>query len=151
MPNSKKSRTPAEADVMVTSGSDNVFRDIGLPDADELARKHDLIMTIDDAIKTRGLKGQVAIAKALDTDQPTVSKLLKHRIQDFSVDRLITFLGLLSQDVSIVVHPAPAGRLGQVRVVSKTEFNGTIPSSEGRSPAKKATYTKSKKKLVAVA
>ena len=86
----------------------------------------------------------------MDTDQPTVSNLLKDRVQDFLVDRLITFLGLLSHDVSIIVRPAPAWRLRQVHVVSGVEYAGTIPLSTGQKPAQRGTARKDDKKRVAV-
>ena len=122
---SKKHESPDDLDLTVTSGSDNVFADLGLPDADELLHKSDLKSAIVDAIDARGLRRQSEVAKALGIDQPTVSRLMNGRLREFSVDRLLTFLGRLGRDVNIVVSEAPSKLPGQVRVVTEIDVGLT--------------------------
>ena len=53
-------------------GSGNVFRDLGLPNAEEHLVKAQLVFKIDTIIKKRGLK-QVDAAKLFGVRQPDVS------------------------------------------------------------------------------
>lgn len=84
-------------------GSDNVFADIGLPDADEHFLKARLVTRIADTKTERGLT-QVQLARLLGIGQPDVSKLLAGEFGKYSVERLIRFLRALDYDVSIVVR-----------------------------------------------
>jgi predicted XRE-type DNA-binding protein len=96
-------------------GSDNTFADLGLPNADELLRKADLLIAIVAAIRAAGLD-QTAAAAALEINQPKVSRLLNGHLNDFSVERLLRFLVLLRHDVTITIRPA--GRPGRLEVVT---------------------------------
>jgi predicted XRE-type DNA-binding protein len=86
------------------TGSRNVFKDIGVPDAEEHFVKAQLVFKVDTIMKQRGLK-QVDAAKLFGVRQPDVSKMLCGEIRQFSVDRLLRFLVALNQDVEIVVSP----------------------------------------------
>ena len=55
-------------------------------------------------MKQRDLK-QIEAAKLLDIKQPDVSKMLRGKFRQFSVERLLRFLVALDQDVEIVVKP----------------------------------------------
>ena len=90
-------------------GSDNVFADIGLPNAGEHLVKAQLVVKIDRLMKERGLK-QSAAAALFGVRQPDVSKMLRGDFRQFSVERLMRFLVALGQDVEIVVKPAHASR-----------------------------------------
>jgi predicted XRE-type DNA-binding protein len=89
--------------VRVTKGSGNVFRDLGLPDADLLQAKADLLHRISILIGRRGLT-QMEAAKVLGITQPKISALLRGRLEGFSMDRLVRFLISLDQDVRISVR-----------------------------------------------
>ena len=84
--------------------SGNVFKDLGLPDAEEHLVKAKLVWMIDGIMKQRGLK-QVEAAALLGIRQPDVSKMLRGEFRQFSVERLLRFLVALGQDVEIVVKP----------------------------------------------
>ena len=84
----------------------NVFEDLGLPNADELKVKAELVIEISRIIEERGLK-QVEAAEILGIDQPKVSALVRGRLRGFSMERLYRFLKALGQDVQIVVRPKP--------------------------------------------
>lgn len=103
--------------ITVEIGSDNVFAELGLPDAESLLAKAELAARIGETIRARRLTQ--AAAAALGLDQPKVSRLLRGRISGFSTERLMRFLTLLGRDVEIVVKPAPRSRRqGRVRVVA---------------------------------
>ncbi len=86
------------------TGGRNVFKDIGVPNADEHLVKAQLVFKIDTIIKERGLK-QVEAADLFGVRQPDVSKMLRGEFRQFSVERLLRFLVALDQDVEIVVKP----------------------------------------------
>lgn len=86
------------------TGSGNVFKDIGVPNAEEHLVKAQLVFKIDSIMKTRGLK-QVEAADLFGIQQPDVSKMLRGEFRQFSVERLLRFLVALDQDVEIVVRP----------------------------------------------
>lgn len=74
------------------------------------------------AIEVRGLT-QAATAAFLGIDQPKVSRLLRNRLSEFSVSRLMRFIALLGRDVEIVIHAAredAPGQKGHLRVVATT-------------------------------
>jgi predicted XRE-type DNA-binding protein len=85
-------------------GSSNVFKDLGLPNAEEHLVKAQLVFKIDSIMKERRLK-QVEAANLFGIRQPDVSKMLRRDFRQFSVERLLRFLVALGQDVEIVVKP----------------------------------------------
>jgi predicted XRE-type DNA-binding protein len=87
----------------VRKGSGNVFRDLGLPDAELLQAKADLVHQITVILDRRELT-QVRAAEILGINQPKISEMLHGRIEGFSLDRLARFLNALDHDVKISVH-----------------------------------------------
>jgi len=85
-------------------GSRNVFKDLGVPNAEEHLVKAQLVFKIGTIMKERRLK-QVQAAELLGIRQPDVSKMLRGEFRQFSVERLLRFLVALNQDVEIVVKP----------------------------------------------
>ena len=85
-------------------GSRNVFKDIGVQNADEHLVKAQLVFKIDTIMKKRRLK-QVDAAALFGVRQPDVSKMLRGEFRQFSVERLLRFLVALDQDVEILVRP----------------------------------------------
>jgi predicted XRE-type DNA-binding protein len=97
-------------------GTQNVFADIGLPNAEEHLIKAQLVYKIDRLMKARKLR-QVDAAKLFGVKQPDISNMLRGDFRQFSVERLLRFLVALGQDVEIVVkRPKPARRAAQLRV-----------------------------------
>jgi len=86
------------------TGSRNVFKDLGVPNAEENLVKAQLVFKIDTIMRNRGLK-QVEAAALFGVRQPDVSKMLRGEFRQFSVERLLRFLVALDQDVEIVVKP----------------------------------------------
>jgi predicted XRE-type DNA-binding protein len=86
------------------TGGQNVFEDIGVPNAEEHFVKAQLVFKIDTLMKQRGLK-QIEAAELFGIRQPDVSKMVRGDFRQFSVERLLRFLVALDQDVEIVVKP----------------------------------------------
>lgn len=84
----------------VEVGSGNVFADLGFPDAAELDIKVRLAVEIIRLINVRRLS-QVEAAAVLKINQPKVSALKNYKLDGFSVERLMTFLLALGQDIVI--------------------------------------------------
>jgi predicted XRE-type DNA-binding protein len=82
----------------------NVFNDIGVPNAEEHFVKAQLVYKIDTLLKKRKLR-QLDAAKLFGVRQPDVSNMLRGEFRQFSVERLLRFLVALNQDVQIVVRP----------------------------------------------
>jgi len=90
----------------VTIGSENVFRDLGLENAEELQAKAILAHYIITAIEKRGLT-QVRAAEIIGATQPNVSDLFRGRVDGFTIDRLTKYLNALGRDVQIRVTNGP--------------------------------------------
>jgi predicted XRE-type DNA-binding protein len=87
-------------DIPVKRSSGNVFADFGLPDADALLLKAQIVSTIGDLIKEQRLT-QTAAACKMGLKQPDVSRLLDGRVEGFSLERLIGLLVSLGQKVTL--------------------------------------------------
>ncbi|MCB9946230.1 MAG: XRE family transcriptional regulator [Rhodospirillaceae bacterium] len=96
-------------DETITRGTGNVFADLGYPDAEERQTKLHLAHAINGVIGRRGLT-QAAAAEKLGVNQPKVSALANYKLEGFSVERLMTFLTALDQDVEIVIKKKPRSR-----------------------------------------
>lgn len=98
-------------------GSENVFADLDMPDADEKLAKARLAFKINEIIKKKRLK-QSQAAELLELDQSKISLLSCGHLKDFSVERLAYLLTLLHQDVDIVVKKShKSSGHGRLRVV----------------------------------
>jgi predicted XRE-type DNA-binding protein len=85
-------------------GSGNVFKDLGIPNAEEHLVKAQLVFKIDSIMKSRRLK-QADAAELLGIKQPDISNMLRGEFRQFSVERLLRFLVALDHDVEIIVKP----------------------------------------------
>ena len=106
-------------------GSENVFADIGLANAEELKAKTLFVIEIKRIVKRRKLK-QAEIAEILGIPQPKVSNLLKGKSSGFSTERLMRFLNALDQDININIKPKPKNRTAHISVISQ-HSNNPIP------------------------
>lgn len=88
----------------IIEGTGNVFADLGLPDATGRQTKTRLAMAVNGIVKERRLK-QTDTAAILGIPQPKVSALANYRLDHFSVEKLMSFLNALDQDVEIVIRP----------------------------------------------
>jgi predicted XRE-type DNA-binding protein len=115
---SQSAKTMNEPDETITRGTGNVFADLGYADADERQTKLRLVHAINDVIARRRLT-QAAAAVKLRVNQPKVSALARYKLDGFSVERLMTFLTALDQDVEIAIRKKPRSRAaGRISVVA---------------------------------
>lgn len=87
----------------MTRSTGNVFRDLGFSsdEAEHLRIRSDLLLQLQKALKSKGLK-QAEAAKLLEVTQPRVSDLMRGRVDLFSVDTLIDMLARLGIRVRLV-------------------------------------------------
>ncbi|MGH8435074.1 MAG: helix-turn-helix domain-containing protein [Pseudomonas sp.] len=130
-----------------TESSGNIFADLGLPDADTLLIKAELVRQISICLRNRRLT-QSQAADILGIDQPKVSALLRGYLRGFSLERLTRFLNALGRDVDIVVNPSLRRSEGVTRVLTqKTRVPaaakaGKRPSSRKRTGKRARTSTR---------
>ena len=100
----------------VASASRSVFDGLGIAMTPTDMLKADLAAAISRAIQARGLT-QEATAAVLGIDQPKVSKLLRGRMKDFSVERLMGYLLVLGHDIDIAIRKGKEA-MGRVQVAA---------------------------------
>lgn len=102
----------------ITRGTGDVFADLGYADADERQTKLRLAHAIN-GVLAHGRLTQAAAAAKLGVNQPKVSALANYKLDGFLVERLMTFLTALDQDVEIVIRPKSRSRAtGRISVVA---------------------------------
>ena len=91
--------------IKITRGSGNVFTDLGFPpdEAANLQLRSDLIIQLRKRLSALG-ETQTEWAEILGVSQPRVSDLLRGKIERFSVDTLIAFLGKTGAEVRLTVR-----------------------------------------------
>ncbi|MBI4988797.1 MAG: XRE family transcriptional regulator [Rhodocyclales bacterium] len=93
----------------IEKGSNNVYADIGMPDAGEMLVKAHLAAKIGEIIKQRHLTQQQA-AEILGMTQPKLSNMLRGQFRGISEARMLDCLNRLGRDVEIVVRKASRSR-----------------------------------------
>ena len=109
------------AKTKMTRSSGNVFKDIGLPDADQHALKADIVISLAKLIASKKLS-QVKASRFIGISQPDLSRLLRGHFAGFSMDRLLQALLALGSDVEIRVKKPSANRRGKARVLADASF-----------------------------
>lgn len=103
----------------IDKGSNNVYADIGMPDAGEMLVKAHLAAKIGEIVKQRHLTQQQA-AEILGMTQPKLSNMLRGQFRGISEARMLDCLNRLGRDVEIVVRKATRSKhagAGRTRVV----------------------------------
>ena len=103
MPKSKEDDKTNE--IAFEEGSGNIFRDLGFPEdeAVSMQARGQLAIEIRKIIEAEGWSQREA-AKKMGIAQPRVAEVMKMRIENFSIDTLIKYLGKLDRKVSLVVE-----------------------------------------------
>ena len=91
--------------VEVQRSSDNVYADLGLPDAEKLKIKTGLVIEIRKAMRMLGLTQQEA-AKRMGIPQPKVSGMMRGDFSNLSERKLMECLNRLGYDIEIQIRPA---------------------------------------------
>lgn len=95
-----------------TKSSGNVFRDLGVKDADLHGVKAELGLMLIDLIAEKELT-QMKAAALLGIRQPELSRLKGGDLSHYSVERLLGFFNRLSQRVEICIKPSTRARLAE--------------------------------------
>lgn len=91
--------------IEVVRGSDNVFADLGLADAEKLKIKSGLVIEIRKAVRRLDLTQQEA-AKRMGLTQPKVSDMMRGDFTNLSERKLMDCLTRLGYDIEIKIKPA---------------------------------------------
>jgi phage-related protein/predicted XRE-type DNA-binding protein len=103
--------------VQVEAGSDNIFADLGLPDAETHLLKAQIVSEIYRLTQQRKLT-QAQAGKRMGISQPEVSRMFGGNFREYSVDRLMEFLTRFDRDIEIVVKPhKKTGRQGRITFI----------------------------------
>lgn len=105
--------------IKVEVGSGNIFADLGLPDAEELLLKSQIVVALHRLIKARKLT-QTAAAKRIGIGQPDLSNVLRGRYRGYSAERLLRMLTAFDQDIEITARPR-RGKSKQGRITFNAE------------------------------
>ncbi|MDC7784179.1 XRE family transcriptional regulator [Rhodoplanes sp. TEM] len=112
--------------IEVHESGDNVFADLGRPDAERHFLKAQIVAEIYRMTRERKLT-QAAAGALMGITQPEVSRLFKGTFREYSVDRLMTFLTAFDRDVEIVSHPRDGrvpGERGRIRFTTAGSQTG---------------------------
>lgn len=103
--------------IKARKGSANIFHDLGLSEteAEEALAKSELISALAATIKGRKLT-QAEAAKLCGTDQPTLSKVLRGRMESVTIDKLAHWLTALGRNVEIRIGRRVNVRGGHIAV-----------------------------------
>jgi predicted XRE-type DNA-binding protein len=88
--------------IQITKGSENIFADLGLPDADSHFLKAQMVAELYRFAKARKL---TQAGKRVGISRPEVSRLFRGNFREYSIERLIGLLTAFAHDVEIVVRP----------------------------------------------
>jgi len=89
--------------IPIFKSSGNVFADLGVANPEEKQTKVRLAVAINQILAARHLT-QARAARELGINQPKISALSRYRLDGFSVERLMHFLGRLGCEIEIVVR-----------------------------------------------
>lgn len=105
--------------IKVRKSSGDVFKDLGFSDAEatEAKAKSELISAIDSTMRRRRLT-QVEAARLCKTDQPTLSKVLRGRMESVSIGQLARWLAALGRTVEIRIGPRVSKAGGKIVVAA---------------------------------
>jgi predicted XRE-type DNA-binding protein len=95
--------------------SRNVWLQLGLPDAEEHYLKAELVLRLQQTIRALGLTQRVA-GRRIGASQPELSKILRGKFSEVSLERLMRFLTALGCQIEITIEAAKPRRSGNVTV-----------------------------------
>ncbi len=98
MPKSKEDEKTNE--IALEVGSGNIFSDLGFPEdqAVSMQARGQLAIEIRKIIEAEGLSQREA-ARRMGVAQPRIAEIMKMRIENFTIDTLIKYLGKLNRSL----------------------------------------------------
>jgi predicted XRE-type DNA-binding protein len=99
------------SDLELVSGSGNVFRDLGKPNADLTQTRAILAAKIIGVLDDRKLSVRAA-ERLTGVGSAEFSRIRGAKLERFTIDRMITILGKLGQEVNVEVSVRPIQRRG---------------------------------------
>lgn len=99
------------SDLELVSGSGNVFRDLGKPNADLTQTRAILAAKIIGVLDDRKLSVRAA-ERLTGVGAAEFSRIRCAKLERFTIDRMITILGKLGQEVNVEVSVRPIQRRG---------------------------------------
>jgi len=90
--------------VKIIKSSGNILEDMGFENPRNELLKANLTARISSILQKKKIKQKIA-ASLLGIDQPKVSALKNGYYTGFSVERLLSFLLALEQDIDIIIKP----------------------------------------------
>jgi predicted XRE-type DNA-binding protein len=96
-------------DFELIRGSGNVFRDLGSPNPDLEQARAILAAKIIKVLDARKLSAR-ATEKLTGVSHADLSRIRNARLERFTLDRMITILGKLDQDVHVTIDVKPRRR-----------------------------------------
>ncbi len=106
-----------ESEDTVIDSTGNVFTDLDLHLSEEDVLKVNIARAISNIIQTGGYTQERA-AEIMSIDQPKVSKLVRGRLTDFSVEWLMDRLLLLGYDIEFRVRKSLTRKRGRIKLVA---------------------------------
>lgn len=104
----------SDAKLEIVRGSDNPFRDVGLPDADTELMKADLATAIVRILRERNLTGARA-AELAGVNEADISRIRRASLDRFTIDRLVKILNSVDRQIEVVITLRPRGRKSERR------------------------------------
>ena len=101
--------------IEIEESNGNVYKDLGILNADEMLVKAQLVAKISEIIKDRRWTQQEA-AKILGMTQPKLSMMLRGHFRGISEVKMLECLALLGRNIKIIVGPDQQSA-GQVEVM----------------------------------
>ena len=107
----------SKIDTQIELGSDNVYADIGIQDAEAMLFKANLSSKITEIIKHRNLTQNEA-ASIVGMPQSKLSNMLRGQFRGISEFKMLHCLNKLGQDIEILVKKAPPNKsIGKTSIV----------------------------------
>lgn len=104
----------------IHESADNIFAELGLPDAGTHFLKAKIVAELYRLSTERKLTQRQA-GEIMGISQPEVSRMFRGTFREYSVERLMGFLTTFNNDVEIVVRPRQTESPGEIRFTSMTE------------------------------
>ncbi len=93
----------------------NVWMQLGMPDAEEHFLKAELVLRLAKTLEALDLTQQAA-ARRIGATQPELSKILRGKFSEVSVERLMLFLTVLGRSIEIKIGSPKRGSKGEIVV-----------------------------------